>query len=167
MVERFTPTQRTALIELRDVTRENWVACAKLSLKSEQEGLVAANVYTIAQSKFEPHHRIRAIYHDDTPVGLLAYCHEDEPVDDFELYWLFRLMIDREHQGQGYGTEAVRLVIEEVTQLGAKRLRTMHRPTNQAAPAIYRKLGFQEIGSLDDGDTLLELNLAEPIPQTP
>ncbi len=145
-----------AMLNLQDVTRKNWIACMKLSLHDHQSGYVAENVATIAESKFEPHHRLRAVVSDNTVVGMLAYCHETEP-EDMELYWIFRLMIDRSHQGQGFGTEAIKMAINEITKLGGTRIRTMHKPENIVASAVYSKLGFRRIGALDDGDVLLEL----------
>lgn len=145
------------MVTLRDVTAENWRSCIGLSLHDHQVGYVASNVGTIAESKFNPHFHIRAIYADDLLVGMLAYCHEDDP-EDLELYWIFRLMIDRHYQGNGYGIDAMRLAIDEIKKLGAKRVRTMHKPENSAAAAIYAKLGFRPAGTLDDGDCLLELD---------
>ena len=145
------------MVTLRDVTAENWRACIRLSLHDHQVGYVASNVGTIAESKFNLHFHMRAIYADDSLVGMLAFCHEDDP-EDLELFWIFRLMIDRHHQGNGYGIDAMRLAIEQIRKLGATRVRTMHKPENSAAAAIYAKLGFRPAGELDDGDCLLELD---------
>ena len=145
------------MIHLEEVDRKNWVACAELELESEQEKFLASNVYTIAQRQFEPIHRLRAIYDGETLVGLLAFCHEDEP-EDLELFWLFRFMIDRNHQNRGHGTAALRLLTEEVRQLGGKRLRTMHHPDNHVAKRTYKNFGFKEIGFLDN-EPLYELPL--------
>lgn len=152
------------MVNLSKITRSNWVACAQLKLASEQEGLLAPNVYSIAEWHFEPHYTPRAIYADDRLVGFLMYCVETDPPDPL-LYWLFRFMIDREHQGQGFGKAALRLAIDEMTQAGANRIRTMHRPRNTVASRLYRSAGFVEVGTLDDGDTALELRVettAEP-----
>lgn len=111
---------------------------------------------SIAESKFETHYRPRVIYADGEVVGFLMYCVETDPPNP-ELYWLFRLMIDVQNQGQGYGTIAIKLAISEMKTLGAKRIRTMHKPENQVAGKLYRSLGFQEIGMLEDGDVELEL----------
>jgi len=149
------------MITLKPVDRSNWVACSQLSLKEEQEGFVASNLKTIAQSKFEPHYHLRAIYRGEDLVGMMAFCHEDEP-EDLELYWIFRLMIDQRFQGEGIGLAAMKLAIEEMKALGAKRIRTMHKPSNTAATALYDKLGFEFTGEiLDDGDPVRELDLSE------
>jgi diamine N-acetyltransferase len=151
------------MVTLRDVTAENWRDCIRLSLHEHQVGYVASNVATIAESKFNPHFHLRAIYTDDSPVGLLAYCHEDDP-EDLQLFWIFRLMIDRNHQGNGYGADAMRLAIDEIKKLSATRVKTMHKPENLAAAALYAKLGFCAAGKHDDGDCLLELDLSVAAP---
>lgn len=143
-------------IELKEVTRDNWIDCIRLSLHPEQEGNVAPNVDSIAESKFELHHQLRAIYKDKQVIGFLAFCVEDDPPNP-ELYWLFRFMIDKDFQGKGYGTQALNLVIEEITHLGAKCIHTMHKPKNIRAGKLYQKAGFTYIGNLDDGDLLMEL----------
>ncbi|MGE4000467.1 MAG: GNAT family N-acetyltransferase [Planctomycetaceae bacterium] len=142
-------------LTLRDVTRQNWVDCIRLSLHDYQLGYVAGNAATIAESKFKPHYHLRAIYNAEQLVGMLAYCHETDP-EDIELYWIFRLMIDKDHQRNGYATKAMKLAMLEIAQLGGKRIRTMHKPQNTVAAALYGQLGFHIIGALDDGDTLLE-----------
>lgn len=146
------------MLMLQDVTGRNWRDCIRLSLHDHQLDYVASNVATIAESKFEQHYHLRAIYGGEQLVGMLAYCHETEP-EDAELYWIFRLMIDKDHQRKGHGAEAMKLAMLEIAQHGGKRIRTMHKPENSAASALYGQLGFHVIGSLDDGDTLLEHDL--------
>lgn len=146
------------MVTLQNVTAENWRDCIRLKLHDDQVGFVASNVGTIAESKFNPHFHLRAIYADDQLVGMLAYCHENDP-EDLELFWIFRLMIDRAQQRHGYGVEAMRIAVDEIKRLGGKRVRTMHKPDNITAAALYAKLGFRPKGHLDDGDCLLELNV--------
>ncbi|MEM7758650.1 MAG: GNAT family N-acetyltransferase [Cyanobacteria bacterium P01_A01_bin.40] len=145
-------------IKLRAVTIENWIDCIRLSLHPEQESYVASNVESIAESKFELNNQLRAIYKDNKAIGFLAFCVEDDP-PDAELYWLFRFMIDKNFQGRGYGARALQLVIEEIKTLGAKRIHTMHKPQNKIAGRLYQKSGFSYIGSLDDGDLLMEMTI--------
>lgn len=141
------------------VTKDNWFACSQLTVHEHQKGNVASNLHTIAESRFCPHYHLRAIVDCRQVVGMLAYCHEDDP-EDLTLYWVFRLLIGKEYQRQGHATQAMRLALEEIRQRGAKRVRTMHKPCNTAAAALYRNLGFEPIGLHDDGDTLLEIRNA-------
>jgi diamine N-acetyltransferase len=153
------------MITLRPVDRNNWFACSRIAVCDHQHGLVASNLETIAESKFEPHFHLRAIYHHELVVGMLVYCHENDP-EDLELYWIFRLIIDGSSQGKGFGSEAMKLAIGEIRTLGATRIRTMHKPGNLVASSLYEKLGFELTGEmLDDGDILRELILNQPIPE--
>lgn len=145
-------------IELKEVTKDNWIDCIDLSLYPEQEKNVASNVASIAESKFEPHYQLRAIYKDKKVIGFLAFCVENDPSDP-ELYWIFRFMIDKNFQGRGYGIKALNLVMAEIKQLGAKRIYTMHKPSNKTAGKLYQKAGFSYIGTLDDGDRLMEFKI--------
>nr|WP_308738266.1 GNAT family acetyltransferase [Acinetobacter seifertii] len=43
------------MIDLKNLERENWLLCAKLSLDYSQRDYVAPNVYSIAESKVEEH----------------------------------------------------------------------------------------------------------------
>ncbi|MEY4520737.1 MAG: hypothetical protein RLZZ499_3337 [Cyanobacteriota bacterium] len=142
-------------ISLSEVTKDNWINCIYLSLHPEQEGNLASNVATIAESKFEPNNQLRAIYKNDQIIGMLAYCIEDEPINP-EVYWIFRFMIDKDFQGKGYGTKALNLVMTEIAQLGAKKIYTSHKPKNKIASNLYKKVGFVYIGERDSGNLLME-----------
>lgn len=71
------------------------------------ESNLAPNAYTIAESKFETHHHVREIYKDDEVIGMLSYCYEDDSIDT-ELYWLFRFMLDKNHQ-EGIRFKSIRI----------------------------------------------------------
>lgn len=144
------------MIRLEEVHKDNYEDCIYLELESDQMGNLTPNSISIAQSKFETHFRIRAIYKDDEVIGFLTYCQEDEP-EDPELYWLFRFMFDKAHQGKGHASKALQLLMDEVSELGGKRLQTMHKPANVNAESAYMKFGFTKIGVLDDGDIHLEI----------
>ena len=144
------------MISLRKLNRDNWVECTRLQLHEGQIKNLASNVVTIAESKFYPSHCLRAIYRDEQMAGLLAYTSEDDPPDE-SLYWIYRLMIAADLQRQGIGIAAMKIAISEITELGATRIRTMHKPSNTAASRLYEKLGFKNIGDYDDGDILLEM----------
>lgn len=149
-----------AEVSIAPVSKDNWHDCVELKLEESQEGNLASNVKTIAESAFAPHYELRAIMLEGKVIGMLAYCPEiDEPLPG--LYWLFRIMVDKSFQNRGYGGAAIKLCIEEMRQRGALRIRTMCRPDNAAAQRVYATLGFLEVGKLDDGDVLFELGLCD------
>lgn len=148
------------MINLKNLNRENWIQCAKLSLDESQKDYVASNVYSIAESKVEEHYCPRVICFNDEVVGFLMYCVEIDPPDE-TLFWLFRLMISKDNQVKGYGTKALQIAIDEMAAKGAKRIRTMYKSSNYVTGKLYKKMGFRETGEYDEcGDIILELNIS-------
>jgi len=155
-------TAPPSTVALTPVTRQNWLAAARLQLGDDQQGLVSANVWSLAEAGVEPHYRPRLITVDEQPCGFLMYCVEVDPPDP-TLYWLFRFMVDVAHQDRGIGRQALQAAVGEMRALGASRIRTMTKPQNMQALRLYERAGFNRVGVLDDGDIELELGL-EPLP---
>jgi len=145
-------------IELRPLTRDNWRECARLTLAPGQERLVAPNLVSIAESKFEPRYEPRVVYADDEMVGFLMYCPEGE---DDGLYWIFRLMTAGTYQGRGVGARALRAALEEIASRGGRRVRISHVPGNRVASRLYRRVGFRATGEIDSGEVVMELELPD------
>lgn len=143
-------------IRLQNVDDSNWRECADLELTEKEERFIHSNVYIIAEWKFETESIFKAIYSDNVLVGMLAYYLHDG--DHGYFYWLYHLMIETKYQGKGYGENAVKLAVKEMRQLGATEIRTMYMPGNIRAQSLYKKLGFEEIGTLDGGDIFLRLS---------
>ncbi|MDK2123283.1 GNAT family N-acetyltransferase [Parachitinimonas caeni] len=150
-----------AVINLRDVNRDNWRACAALTLAPAQQDWVAPNMASLAEAGFEPHYRPRAIYADDVLVGFLMYCPDIES-DDAKRFWLFRFMVDARYQQRGYGRQALALAIAEMRALGAATIRIPFKPDNLAAASLYAAAGFVPTGERDEaGDVLADLSWPE------
>jgi diamine N-acetyltransferase len=144
-------------VSLREVTPENLYQVCALRVAPHQEGFVAPNAYSIAQAYFEREAAwFRAIYADETPVGFLML--DDDP--NSQEYALWRFMIADEHQGKGYGRQAIALLLDHVrTRPGAKELLTSYLPGEGNPGGFYRKLGFQETGDLQEGEIIVRLPL--------
>jgi diamine N-acetyltransferase len=147
-------------VRLEDVTALNWRAVVNLKLADDQQRLLASNVYSIAQSKFDPDAHPRAIYAGETVVGFLMY---DVPeIDDEEqTAAIYRFMIDRDHQGKGYGRAALTQAIEEIRQIpGITKASISYVRNNARAKKFYASFGFVEIdGQADDYELYAELTL--------
>ena len=142
-------------ISLREVTKENWVQCIRLRLAPEQEGLVAPNVDSIAESKFELHYVPKAIYNNEKVVGFLMYCPEIE-TEEKDLYWLFRFMIDVEYQKQGIGRAALELALNEISTKNCRKINIIYSPKNSIAAKLYASFGFKQVGIAEDGDIIVQ-----------
>jgi diamine N-acetyltransferase len=141
-------------VKLKDVTAKNWRAIARLELAPDQEDLVADNLHSIAESKFDPDARPRAIYAGDQPVGFLMYDASDREA------LIYRFMVDRRHQGKGYGRAALVLALDEIRALPhVRKVLISYMPDNPITKAFYASLGFEETGLDEDGEMLAELAL--------
>lgn len=146
-------------VRLEDVTAQNWRAVARLKLADDQKQLVASNIYSLAQSKFDPDACPRAIYAGNSVVGFLMY---DLPEADDEIQEasIYRFMIDMAHQGKGYGREALKRAIEEIREIpGISKISISYVRNNPRAKLFYASFGFVERDS-DEGDYELVAELA-------
>lgn len=146
---------RTAVITLREITKETLHPILMLTVAEHQKGFVATNAVSIAQAYFEPEAAwFRAIYADETPVGFVMV--DDDPAN--EEYGLWRFMIDERYQGLGFGRRALQLVIDHVkTRPGAKEFFTSCVPGDGTPGPFYEKIGFVYTGEVDDGELVMRL----------
>lgn len=144
------------MIALQEITTANFDAVIALSVHGEQADFVAPNAYSIAQSKVMPECVPLAICADDTPVGFLMYCIDR---DDGQ-WWLYRLMVDKAHQGKGYGRAAMEALLaimgadltHRIVYLGVE-------PENAGAIGLYQSLGFDFDGRVFGKERTMALRL--------
>lgn len=143
-------------VHFRDIDGENLDQCVDLKVRGDQP-FVAPNVYSIAQAGVEPGWVTKAIHSDETMVGFAMYT-IDEKLS--ELY-LCRFMIDRDHQGKGYGLAALGLLKEiALAAPGVTRMRLSTSPENHNGIRIYERFGFVDTGEIEDGEEVFVLELS-------
>ncbi len=146
-------------IRLVKVDTKNFSELIRLSPTEAQKNYVASNACSLAEA-----YAVAAegrpvfpfgIYAQETPVGFLmiGYDYQDED-EDLEIphfakgsYLIWRLMIDKEHQGKGYGREAVRLALEFIRTFPCGKADycwLSYEPENEPARKLYRSFGFKE-----------------------
>jgi diamine N-acetyltransferase len=147
-------------VRLEDVTAQNWRAVVSLKLAEGQQRLLASNAYSIAQSKFDEAAQPRAIYAGDKVVGFLMY-DVPEVDDEDQSVSIYRFMVDKKHQGKGYGRAALTKAIEEIRQIpGIDKVTISYVHGNAAAKKFYASFGFVELPSKDgDWELVAELKL--------
>ncbi len=143
-------------ITLKEINAETVWPIMKLNVAENQRNFVAPNANSIAEAYFIKEAWFRAIYAGDKPVGfVMLYADEKKPE-----YFLWRLMIDSEHQGKGYGYLAMEQVIDHVKTLpGARELLASYNPGEGNPSPFYYKLGFEETGEWEDKEKVLKLKL--------
>jgi GNAT superfamily N-acetyltransferase len=99
----------------------------------------------------------RAIEADGELVGFLMIAEATPPGD---IPFLWRLLIDRRHQGRGIGRRAVELLIERLRERGgADELHVSWYPGRGGPEPFYRKLGFVPDGRVIDDEVVARLRL--------
>lgn len=155
------------LVEITDANRD--AVCA-LRVKPGQERFVASVARSLEQAAATPEAEpwYRAVCADDTPVGFVMLSWNVPPGRPGILgpYFLWRLLIDEHHQGRGFGRATLTRVIDLVRADGATELLTSHQPGEDGPGPFYRRQGFQPTGEIDNGETVLRLDLAGPAPST-
>lgn len=143
-------------ISLRAVTTENLYAIVKLEVAEAQKQFVAPNVYSMAEAALEPKAWPRAIYADETPVGFLMMLKDSFAAT----FYLWRFMIAKEHQGKGYGYQALQLLLEQIRRRPrAKEITLSYVPGEGCPQPFYQKLGFVDTGEVHDGENVMKLEL--------
>jgi len=145
-------------VTMRPITRNNLWAVVELKLHPRQEKFVADNIDSIANAYVEPTFVPLAVYTGDELVGFAMYGQHPHT----GAWWVIRLMIDREHQGKGYGRAAMEAVIAMMAdRVGCEEIVTSFNPANAVALGLYTSLGFQPTGEIEDGEPLVRLRLVD------
>lgn len=152
------------MVTLQFVRREDVRPLIGLEVAPEQSAFVAPNAVTLAEAPYETGSQVFAIWSNETRVGLLALVDMRdhtflEPGDDPNSAYLWRLMIAKDHQGQGHGRAAMLKMLDWVRMRGLPRVYTSVVEGNSAALRFYESLGFASSGRFFDGEAELFLDL--------
>lgn len=160
-------------LRLEKVCVKNSGEILDLKLAEDQKEFVANNTDSLAcaylaltDGKFvQPF----GIYDDTTPIGFAMIGHN---VFDFEgcpevykhSYDLWRFMIDHKYQGQGYGKDALKLVIDYMLSFPDGEedcLATCYVENNPIAKNLYLSFGFEPNGESYEDEIILVLPTKE------
>ncbi|MBQ2154083.1 MAG: GNAT family N-acetyltransferase [Oscillospiraceae bacterium] len=153
------------MVHLEELNKYNVWDVIELTVKKEQESFIAGNEWSLVHAyvgnKTEGAVYPFGIIDDDKAVGFLMIAYDygevcndpDAPEISDNNYFLWRLMIDGEEQGKGYGRKAVELALEFVKTFPhgkADYCWLCYDKNNEVARKLYLSMGFQEIGEQDD-----------------
>lgn len=158
------PTRASA-VHLREIDAETEPAVLALSVRDHQTRFVADNARSLEQARADEGAWYRAIYADDTPVGLVLVHDENlrNNPEQPDYYYLWRLMIDQRYQGLGLARRAMQLVIAHIRSRPNARQLFLHCiPGPGSAEGFYHKLGFLRTGVEEHGEQEMRLDLDAP-----
>jgi len=136
------------MIQLKEITHDNFHAVEKLKVREDQKNFVAPNLYSLAQAWLEYETtRPFAIYNDETPVGFVQLEWDEEE----DSCYIWRYMIDEKYQNMGYGRESMKLIMDYIKDSGKfEGVHLQLEPENTAAIKLYKSFGFEFTGYIDE-----------------
>lgn len=149
-------------IELRPIDDTNQEAVESLEVSEDQKQYIASNKDSLATAVSEEYKDIArpfAICADGKVIGFTMFAFELTSSDPEDRYWLWRLMIDKASQRQGYGTAAMKKIIEYFRSHGADHMMLSTKESNAAALALYHRYQFAETGEMNEEEIVLRLKL--------
>lgn len=151
-----------SVAELRKIDERNVDECVGLSVAEEQTQYIASNRDSLkTASENADVARPFAIYVDGQMVGFTMFAFDEQFEDPNDRYWLWRLMIDRKFQGQGFGALALKKIVQYFKAHGANSIKLSTKASNRGALSLYHRFGFRENGEMNDGEIVLELDLSQ------
>lgn len=149
-------------IELRTVTSDVKKRLALLEVSDSQKQYIASNsasLKTAAKEEYKGIARPFAIYANGELVGFTMFAFDLASRDPNDRYWLWRFMIDKSFQSKGYGSAALKAVIEYFKSHRADHILLSTKASNAAALSLYHKFGFSETGEMNGDESVLRLSL--------
>ena len=144
-------------IHLERILWDDYDHFTKLKVNKDQKSFVASNADSLIDAYFATTEDklnviTLGIYYGKKPVGFLMFTYNCPwAVKYYSLpenyYYIWRFMIDKKYQGQGFGKEALRLAIEYIKTFPLGKSEgcwLSYEPENKVARSLYLKLGFVE-----------------------
>ena len=144
------------MIRLEPITPDNWRL--GLRVREDQREFVSDSAGMLARAYAYRDSRSQAfvIYSDELPVGMAMYHDWDEA----NAYDFSQFFIDQRYQGQGFGYEAARLILDRMRQDGKyDKVYLCYIEGDDAAKRLYEKLGFHHTGEAWEDEITMEMEL--------
>ncbi len=148
----------------KEVTEENFETVIKLSdtLDAVQKQCVASNLYSIAESTLHPDNAYyRVVYKDDTPIGFfMLYIPDKGSISEGDTdFFLWRLMISKPYQKQGYGKKVLDEIINIAKARAFDEVLLSCNPIEGGPLKFYLKYGFFKDGKMYDDEVGLRYKI--------
>lgn len=132
------------MVELREITKENYEEVLALHVSEAQTAFVPTVTEALAQAwVYKDTAYPFAVYADGVPVGFIMLGY-------YELrdqYTVWKFLIDERYQRRGCGKEALRLAIRWLREkFGVSEVFLGCAHENRIAEKLYASVGFQRTG---------------------
>lgn len=136
------------MIELRAITKDNLEDVIRLTVAEHQKAFVSSTAHSLAQAYIYRDTAFPfAIYANEILVGFIMLGFYEEK----KQYTLWKLLIDKKYQNQGYGKGAVQKGIAYLKDtFGAKEIYVGVSSENDSAKQLYASIGFKATGLIEN-----------------
>lgn len=143
------------------IDASNWRAALAVRVSEEQEPMVADTqpvaLVILAKAyvgdggrRWEPLAYVDA---DGVIVAVLGLSYEDDVAE------VRNFAVDLDRQREGLGTQVMHAVLDWCRAQGARAVELTHHPNNDAAAALYAKVGFSATGEVRHHEAVLRIAL--------
>ena len=140
------------MVELREITEDNFLDAFHLELAPGQEDFVSHPIRSLAQAYvYRDQCQPFGIYAAGKMIGYVMVIYDY----DIPEYDIWHMMIDKTEQGHGYGGEALDQVLRYIMTkpFGASgRVALTCSKRNSAARKLYESRGFSATGNEDEDE---------------
>lgn len=140
------------MVELRKITEDNFIDAFNLKLAPGQECFVSHPIRSLAQAYvYRNQCQPFGIYTENKMIGYVMVIY-DYDVPEYDIW---HMMLDESMQGQGYGNEALKQVIEFIKTKpfgDSERVALTCNKNNVIAKKLYEREGFSATGIEDEDE---------------
>jgi len=158
------------MLNLQPITWSNYKEIIALEIHGHQKHFVDSNERCLVKAYIDwRQHGVKSfeygIYDDKTPIGfvMLEYRSSERSTlkDSEPNYVIWEFMIDKNHQGKGFGRSAMAVIIEHLKTNPEGDAKSVVVPcglSNAVASKLYISFGFVDTGiKSGDSDTFMQL----------
>ena len=160
-MNRVLVTVSQPVVNLREVTKENWLEALKLEMYPDQYAFVPSVAVCLAKAYIKPENGLVipfGVYSGEVMVGFFTITHDANRVDRF---WINGFQIDKNYQRKGYGKAALAGIIILLQKLypACRTVGLTLAHHNEVARKLYESHGFVNTGTVYEGETVYLLQL--------
>ena len=147
------------MVELKAITEDNFIDAFNLRLAPGQEKFVSHPIRSLAQAYvYRDQCQPFGIYAAGTMVGYVMVIYDC----DIPEYDIWHMMIDKDEQGRGYGSEALDRVLDYIRTKPfgeSDRVALTCSKVNPTARRLYESKGFSATGYEDEDEIELAMTV--------
>lgn len=150
------PLTRPTSVELVEITPETARTYSHLAVHHSQRSFVSPVAQSYSDALFPEWYEggvvvpwLRGIVADGEPAGFVMTA---EVTDVHPEPYLWRLLIDRRHQGRGIGSSVISQLVERWRAMGLRSMIVGWVDSPDGPEAFYRGLGFEPTGKREHGE---------------